>query len=221
MKTIEIEIPVESCTLKGNLNIPKHPTAIVVFAHGSGSSRFSKRNIEVATQLNEHNMATLLTDLLSPEEDKIYENRFDISLLTQRLVAVTNHITQLPELKKLPIAYFGASTGAASALKAAAQLSDKIDAVVSRGGRPDLAFSDLKYVKAPTLLIVGSLDDVVIELNIQALKVLNCEKHLEIIPGATHLFEEPGKLNKVAEIATAWIEKHTRKPKTEKHDLQK
>jgi pimeloyl-ACP methyl ester carboxylesterase len=221
MKTIEIEIPVNGCTLKGNLNIPKHPTAIVVFAHGSGSSRFSKRNIKVASLLNDHNIATILTDLLSFEEDKIYENRFDIDLLTKRLVAVTKHIAQLPELKKLPIAYFGASTGAASALKAAAQLSDKIYAVVSRGGRPDLAFSDLKNVKAPTLLIVGSLDDVVIELNLQALKVLNCEKHLETISGATHLFEEPGKLNKVAEIATAWIEKYTRKPKTSKHDLQK
>ena len=218
MKTIEI--PVIGSNLKGNLSIPKEPKALVLFSHGSGSSRFSKRNNMVAEILNEHNIATLLTDLLSPEEDKIYENRFDIELLTERLVSITNFVEQLPELKNLPIAYFGASTGAASALKAAAHLQKKIHAVVSRGGRPDLVYSDLKRVKAPTLLIVGSLDGVVVELNKQAFKFLECEKNLEIVNGATHLFEEPGKLQQVAEIATKWFEKYMINPKIHQNALQ-
>lgn len=221
MKTIEIEIPVKGFTLKGNLNIPSNPKAVVLFSHGSGSGRFSTRNRKVATILNEHNMATLLTDLLSIKEDEIYENRFDIDLLTNRLEAVTNYIEQFPELKKLPIAYFGASTGAASALKAAAHLQNKIHAIVSRGGRPDLVYLDLKYVKAPTLLIVGGLDGVVVELNRQAFKFLKCEKDFKIINGATHLFEEPGKLQEVAEIAAAWFEEHINNPNIHYHALQK
>jgi pimeloyl-ACP methyl ester carboxylesterase len=193
----------------------------VIFSHGSGSSRFSTRNRRVATVLNENRIATLLTDLLTVDEDKIYENRFDIDLLTERLVSVTNYAGSLPELKHLPIGYFGASTGAASALKAAARLKDKIQAVVSRGGRPDLADSDLKFIQAPTLLIVGSLDGVVLELNKQAIKFLTCEKKLEIIDGATHLFEEPGKLDQVAALATQWFAAHIVNEKTKHHALHK
>ena len=220
MKTLEIEIPVKGVILTGNLSIPENVKAVVLFSHGSGSSRFSAGNIKVAKVLYEHRIATLLTDLLSTEEDKIYENRFDIELLTERLVLVTNFIDQMPELNNLPMAYFGASTGAASALKAASILPEKIHAIVSQGGRPDLVYADLKFVKAPTLFIVGSLDGVVMELNRQALKFLKYEKELEIINGATHLFEEPGKLQKVAEIATMWFEKQLINPKIQNHVLQ-
>ena len=208
METIEIDIPTDEFILKGNLTIPKKANSLVIFSHGSGSSRFSKRNNFVARILNNSNIATLLTDLLTVEEDDIYENRFDIDLLTQRLVAVTNYVSKLPNLKNLPIGYFGASTGAASALKAASILTHKIKAVVSRGGRPDLVLDVLKRINVPTLLIVGSLDRVVIELNVQAFKSLNCYKKLEIIDGATHLFEEPGKLEEVADLASKWFIEH-------------
>jgi putative phosphoribosyl transferase len=208
METIEIDIPVDEFILKGNLTIPKNANSIVIFSHGSGSSRFSTRNNFVARILNQSNIATLLTDLLTMEEDEIYETRFDSELLTQRLITVTNYTSKLTSLKNLPMGYFGASTGAASALKAAARLKNKINAIVSRGGRPDLAFDDLKLIEAPTLLIVGSLDHVVIELNEQAYMNLKCYKKLEIIDGATHLFEEPGKLEEVAYLASKWFTEH-------------
>lgn len=208
METIEIDIPTDEFILKGNLTIPKEANCLVIFSHGSGSSRFSKRNNFVAKILNNSNIATLLTDLLTVEEDDIYENRFDIDLLTQRLVTVTNYVSKLSDLKNLPMGYFGASTGAASALKAASILTHKINAVVSRGGRPDLVLEDLKRIKVPILLIVGSLDRVVIELNEQAFRALRCYKKLEIIDGATHLFEEPGKLEEVASLASKWFIEH-------------
>jgi putative phosphoribosyl transferase len=221
METIEIDIPVDEFILKGNLTIPKNANSLVIFSHGSGSSRFSTRNNFVARILNQSNIATLLTDLLTMEEDEIYENRFDIELLTQRLIAVTNYVTELPLLKDLPIGYFGASTGAASALKAAARLEHKIKAIVSRGGRPDLASEDLKLIEAPTLLIVGSLDYVVIELNEQAYKHLKCYKKFEIIDGATHLFEEQGKLEEVADLASKWFTEHIVNSKNESHAIHR
>jgi putative phosphoribosyl transferase len=194
--------------LKGNLNVPAGAGSLVIFSHGSGSSRFSRRNNYVAEILNKEKIATLLADLLTEKEDKIYENRFNIELITERLITVTDHIRQRPGLQGLNIGYFGASTGGASALKAAARMGDKIHAVVSRGGRPDLAREALTEVKAPTLLIVGSLDDGVIDLNERAYETLRCEKKLEIIEGAGHLFEEPGKLREVATLATDWFTKH-------------
>jgi pimeloyl-ACP methyl ester carboxylesterase len=221
METIEIDLPFGEFNLKGNLTIPKEAIGLAIFSHGSGSSRFSKRNNYVARILNQKNIATLLTDLLTEEEDTIYENRFDIDLLTDRLVEVTNYVSKLPNLNTLPIGYFGASTGAASALKAAARLKDKIKAVVSRGGRPDLALADLKLIQAPTLLIVGSLDEVVINLNEHAFKLLNCYKKLAIIDGASHLFEEHGKLEEVASLASKWFLKHSVKSKMKTHDLHR
>lgn len=216
METKEINIPVRNLTLKGHLNIPLEANSLVIFSHGSGSSRFSARNNYVAEILNKEKIATLLVDLLTESEDRIFENRFNIYLLTKRLITVTSYIHQLPELKKLPIGYFGASTGAASALQAAAQLSDLIHAVVSCGVRPDLA-GTLIQVEAPTLLIVGSLDTSVIALNEQAYSLLRCEKRMEIVEGASHLFEEPGKLDKVAELATKWLKKHLVNPKIKTH----
>jgi len=219
METIEIDIPFDEFSLKGNLTIPKAAICLVIFSHGSGSSRFSKRNNYVAKIMNQNNIATLLTDLLTIEEEEVYENRFDIDLLTERLIGITNYVSKLPKLKNLPIGYFGASTGAASALKAAAKLSRQIEAVVSRGGRPDLALADLKLIQAPTLFIVGSLDSVVVNLNKQAFKHLNCNKKLEIIDGATHLFEEPGKLEEVAYLASKWFIEHVFNSKKQSHDL--
>ncbi|MCF8430167.1 MAG: dienelactone hydrolase family protein [Bacteroidia bacterium] len=207
IKEINISIS-DDIKLKGNLNIPKTPEALVIFSHGSGSSRFSPRNNFVAELLNKHNIATLLTDLLTEEDDDDYENRFDIELLTERLVKVTNYITQIPQLKELKVGYFGAITGAACAIKAAAQLENKIHAVVSRGGRPDLAGDSLFKIQAPTLLLVGSLDSYVIKLNNQAFYQIKCDKQVKIIEGASHLFEEPGKLNEVAQYAVNWFEKH-------------
>ena len=221
MKTTQINIPIHGNTLLENLNIPDDAESLVIFSHGSGSSRFSKRNIHVANLLNQSKIATLLTDLLTTEEDEIYENRFDIDLLTQRLIEVTNFVAQLPDLKNLPIGYFGASTGAASAIKAAAHLNDSIYAVVSRGGRADLADTDLKFVKAPTMLIVGSLDGIVVELNKQAYKFLQCDKNLKILDGATHLFEEPGMLDQVADLATEWFKQYNIKSKTQSYALHK
>ncbi len=206
---MEINIHVsDDLDLKGNLNIPKKPKAFVIFSHGSGSSRFSSRNRFVAQLLNKQNIATLLTDLLTEVEDKNFENRFDIELLTERLVKVTNYVIQISELKGLKVGYFGASTGAASAVKAAAQLKNTIQVIVSRGGRPDLAGDSLSELDVPTLFLVGSLDTQVIKLNNQAFNKLKCEKEIQIIEGASHLFEEPGKLNEVAQIAAEWFEKY-------------
>jgi putative phosphoribosyl transferase len=204
----EVEFRIGENVVRGNLDIPENASTLVIFSHGSGSSRFSVRNRFVASKLNHEGMATLLTDLLTEEEDRIYENRFNIDLLTTRLVEVTIQASEMRELKDLAIGYFGASTGAASALKAAAQLEQQIEAVVSRGGRPDLAKSALLKVKAPVLLIVGSLDTDVIMLNEQAYGMMFCEKDLRIVNGAGHLFEEPGKLEEVADLAIDWFIRH-------------
>jgi putative phosphoribosyl transferase len=194
--------------VKGFLGIPREADKLVIFSHGSGSSRHSSRNHHVADILNKHKIATLLTDLLTPEEDSDYENRFNIDLLTQRLVAITQWVIHQQDLRTLSIGYFGASTGAASALRAAAVMKDYIKAVVSRGGRVDLADGDLVSVKAPTLLIIGSLDKPVLAMNHYAYDLLHCEKEIKVINGATHLFEEPGKLDEVALCATKWFEKY-------------
>lgn len=203
-----VSIQIDGVILKGNLALPQNPIGLVIFSHGSGSSRLSPRNNYVAEILQKNHLATLLFDLLTVDEDKIYENRFNIDLLTLRLIDVTQWAQQLQDTKNLPIGYFGASTGAASALKAAALYGDDIKTVISRGGRPDLALKDLHKVTAPTLLIVGGWDDVVIELNEKAYQELKCERKLEIIPNATHLFEEPGKLEEVSRISASWFTKH-------------
>ncbi len=210
--TVTIDIPINQISITGDIYIPNAAKAIIIFAHGSGSSRFSPRNQYVAKQLNQAGFATLLLDLLTSvedEEDEITRRwRFDIDLLAQRLAAATDWILQHVYFKNIKIAYFGASTGAAAALIAAALKSDHIYAVVSRGGRADLAGSYLSDVRAATLLIVGGYDDVVIELNQKALQQLKCESQLEIIPAATHLFEEPGKLEQVAILAVNWFKKY-------------
>lgn len=207
--TKNVDIPIGEISVQGILNIPEHATSIVIFVHGSGSSRFSTRNQYVAGILNDANIATLLFDLLTPDEDHVdeitREYRFNIDLLSQRLQAVTDWIRENPNTKKLAIGYFGASTGAGAALKAAAIKPLVIKAVVSRGGRPDLAEAELAHVKAPTLLIVGELDETVIELNKQAIAEMHCEVTLSIIPGATHLFEEPATLKSAAILATEWF----------------
>lgn len=201
-----VNIPVGKQFVSGELIIPMDATAMIIFSHGSGSSRFSKRNLQVARFLQEKNMGTLLPDLLTETEDSTYSNRFDIDLLTKRLADATEWLAGLPATKQCRIGYFGASTGAASALRAAARLP-QIGAVVCRGGRPDLAMDELKKVKAPTLLIVGSLDYEVLQLNRQAFAQLNCEKKLSIVEGATHLFEEKGKMDIVSALAGSWFEK--------------
>jgi pimeloyl-ACP methyl ester carboxylesterase len=188
--------------------MPERVDALVVFSHGSGSSRFSVRNSFVAEVLNRSNIATLLTDLLTIKEDTTYENRFNIELLSERLISVITYAIELPGLEDAPVGLFGASTGAASALMAAAKLPQLAKAVVSRGGRPDLAKDALPLVKAPTLLIVGSLDTEVIALNDMAYRELNCEKQRVIISGASHLFEEPGTLEDVAQLAVKWFVEH-------------
>lgn len=196
----------------GDLVIPANARGIVVFAHGSGSSRLSPRNKFVAGVLQRANLATLLLDLLTAEEEQIdlrtRHLRFDINLLATRLVEASRWLTDNSSTRDLATGYFGASTGAAAALIAAAQLPETVRAVVSRGGRPDLAGAALPEVVAPTLLIVGGEDVPVIELNEKALRELSCEKKLEIVPGATHLFEEPGTLEHVANLATNWFEYH-------------
>ena len=203
-----INIPIDSIELEAILIIPEGAEKFVIFSHGAGSSRFSPRNNYVASVLNELGIATLLFDLLTEEEDQVYENRFDISKLTKRLIAVTKWTQKHPDLKKLSIGYFGSSTGAASALNAAASLGESIKSVVSRGGRPDLSMENLPNVKAATLLIVGGLDEVVIGMNQQALKALKGKKKLQIVPGATHLFEESGTLEEVAKLASKWFQNH-------------
>jgi putative phosphoribosyl transferase len=199
-------------TLEGNLSLPERARGIVLFAHGSGSSRHSPRNRYVARVLNEAKLATLLVDLLTPDEEAVdlrtAHLRFDIGLLAGRLAGVTEWLTQYPDTRELRIGYFGASTGGAAALVAAAQRPDAVGAIVSRGGRPDLAGSALAHVRTPTLLIVGGNDFEVVELNRRALALLRCEKQLEIVPGATHLFEEPGALEEVARLACEWFERY-------------
>ncbi len=202
-KTVKIQEA--NIQLEGEIVLPDDARGLVIFSHGSGSSRFSPRNNFVAQQLQRRGMATFLFDLLTEEEDKDYSQRFNIDLLSQRLVHVTKYLLKLTEIKNLPIGYFGASTGAASALVAAAMLKNKINAVVSRGGRPDMAKEQLAYVKAPTLLIVGGLDVDVIKMNQEALKKLSGIKRLEIIEGASHLFEETGALEQVAELSQEWF----------------
>jgi len=199
------EIPADDVRLTADLTVPTSAIGWVVFAHGSGSSRRSPRNIDVATALNRAQIATLLFDLLTRDEEADRQNVFDIELLTGRLVAATRWLSARPAAGDLPIGYFGASTGAAAALLAASELGDRVSAVVSRGGRPDLAWHRLAEVRAPTLLIVGSADRVVLDLNEAAAAQLTCASKLEIVPGATHLFEEPGALEHVAELATAWF----------------
>lgn len=200
-------IQLDDAELKGDIAFPEKAHALILFAHGSGSSRLSPRNQMVASFLNEQGMATFLFDLLTYEEDRNYENRFNIDLLARRLRQATFRIIQQKKFEGLRIGYFGASTGAAAALMAAAELP-QIAAVVSRGGRPDLALKDLPFVKAPTLLIVGSEDTSVLKLNQKALRSLTCEKKLEIVPGATHLFEEKGAMEKVCVLAAGWFEMH-------------
>lgn len=202
-----VTISVEDVVLKGEVWVPNTAQAIILFAHGSGSSRLSPRNQMVANYLNQHGFATFLFDLLTPEEDRNYQNRFNIQLLADRLIKVTEWMKKQQQYHHLRIGYFGASTGAAAALIAAAALPE-IDAVVSRGGRPDLALGKLSSVKAPTLLIVGSLDIEVIHLNKKAFGLLQCEKKIEIVEGATHLFEEKGAMEKVCVLATNWFELH-------------
>lgn len=206
----QISIPAgQHIELEGELILPVRAKSIVLFAHGSGSSRFSPRNNYVASILQQAGIGTLLFDLLTRDEDRDYETRFDIALLTRRLLAATEWIEQYPATENFSIGYFGASTGAAAALQAAAQINERITAVVSRGGRPDLAGPvALGRVLAPTLLIVGGHDNVVITLNREAYEQLICKKEIVIIPGATHLFEEPGTLELAAQAASNWFATH-------------
>ena len=203
-RPVEIELA-PGLRLAGDLRLPEPTAGLVIFAHGSGSSRLSPRNRQVAEALNEAGFATLLFDLLTTEEELDRANVFDIGLLAERLLAVTRWSEGEEELRRLPISYFGASTGAAAALRAAAHPGAEIAAVVSRGGRSDLAAGSLEEVASPTLLIVGGADRQVLELNEQAARLLRCEHEVAIVPGATHLFEEPGALERVAELAAAWF----------------
>lgn len=203
-----IQIKIDGSNLEGILAIPKEASGIVLFAHGSGSSRLSPRNNFVANVLQQAGLGTLLIDLLTVKEDEIYATRFDINLLAKRLIEIVHWLKKHPQTKHLPIGLFGASTGAGAALIVASELSSDIVAVVSRGGRPDLAMNVLSTIIAPTLLIVGGDDFVVIELNQQAYQALSATKKLEIIHGATHLFTEPGTLEKVAELARDWFLKY-------------
>ena len=205
----EVQIPARRAVLSGNLTIPENAMALVLFAHGSGSSRHSPRNQFVARTLNLAGLATLLFDLLTPEEEALdirtRAHRFNIGLLAERLVHAAKWARQQEKTRDLHIGYFGSSTGGAAALVAAAELPQDVGAVVSRGGRPDLAGNALPKVQAPTLLIVGGNDDVVIELNEMARDQIRCDVKLEIIAGATHLFEEPGALEQVAKLASDWF----------------
>jgi len=203
-----IPIKLENVTLTGDLTVVENAAGLVIFSHGSGSSRLSSRNRYVAQFLQRAGFATLLFDLLTEEEDQTYATRFNIPLLTERLLATTNWTQKEESINHLGIGYFGASTGAASALGAAATLGKKVKAIVSRGGRPDLALDVLPQVKAPVLLIVGGNDEPVIDMNQQAYDALQSIKAMEIVPGATHLFEEPGTLERVAELAANWFRKY-------------
>ena len=204
-----VTVAIDSVRLDGDLSVPMAAKGAVLFAHGSGSSRHSPRNRYVADLLNEGGLATLLIDLLTPDEQEVDLQtallRFDIPFLARRLQTITEWLSRHPEVRDLKLGHFGASTGAAAALAAAAELPRLVSAVVSRGGRPDLAGAALPRVQAPTLLIVGGADPVVFDLNSQAIALLRCEKQMEIIPGASHLFEEPGALKKVSTLARDWF----------------
>ena len=209
MEQRSVSVDAGPVTLQGDLNLPESAGAVVLFAHGSGSGRFSPRNRYVAELLNQAGLATLLVDLLTAEEEAIDMRtahlRFDIGLLADRLIGATRWLKREPATRDLHIGYFGASTGAGAALVAAAELPDAIGAIVSRGGRPDLAGDALPRVSAPTLLIVGGNDPEVLELNRLALAQMRCERQLVVIPRATHLFEEPGTLNEAARLARDWF----------------
>jgi putative phosphoribosyl transferase len=209
-----VRVAAAPVALEGNLSLPEGAQGLVLFAHGSGSSRHSPRNRRVARLLNEAKLATLLIDLLTPEDEALdlqtAQLRFDIGLLAERLLGATDWLTQYPDTRHLRVGYFGASTGAAAALVAAAERPDAVGAVVSRGGRPDLAGPVLARVQAPTLLIVGGNDLPVIDMNRAAFAQLRCEKRLVIIQGATHLFEEPGALDEVARLAREWSTSYQR-----------
>jgi putative phosphoribosyl transferase len=207
-----VQVSIHGITLEGNLTLPDGAAGLVLFAHGSGSSRHSSRNRHVAAILNQSKLATLLVDLLTPEEEAIDVRtahlRFDIGLLAERLIGATDWLMEYPDTLDLRIGYFGASTGAAAALVAASERPEAVGAVVLRGGRPDLAGPALTRVRAPTLLIVGGNDFQVIELNRAAFEQLRCEKRFVIVPGATHLFEEPGALDEVAALARDWFQRY-------------
>jgi putative phosphoribosyl transferase len=203
-----LKLKVDDVSLEGELVVPENVSGLIIFSHGSGSSRFGPRNNFVAQHLQRMQFATFLFDLLTKEEDETYSNHFNIELLSQRLVQVTRQLAQKHQVKHLPIGYFGASTGTASAMVAASVLQDQISAVVSRGGRPDLAANELYVVKAATLLIVGELDREVLDLNRETLDKLDGVKSLKIIRGATHLFEEPGTLEQVAQLSGDWFTKY-------------
>ncbi len=212
-----VRIPVaDRVTVEGDLAVPEGATGLVVFAHGSGSSRHSPRNRAVAAGLRDRGLGTLLVDLLTPEEeaadDRTGRLRFDIDLLAGRLEAAAAWLATRDEARGLGLGYFGASTGAAAALVAASRHPEGVRAIVSRGGRPDLAGDRLEHVRAPTLLIVGGRDEIVIELNREAHRRLRVERRLEIVPGATHLFEEPGAIEAVARLAGDWFEHHLAAP---------
>lgn len=213
----EIEIPLGNIRLKGNLRFKKDSKGMILFSHGSGSSRLSTRNNYVADFLFNQGFSSLLFDLLTEQEDLIYENRFNIDLLSERLFKATIWISNNKETRSLPIGYFGASTGAASALKAASLLGINIKAVVSRGGRPDLAMQALPKIVSPTLLIVGSNDQVVLELNKKAKSKISGICKIKLVKGATHLFEEPGALQTVAQLSSDWFDMYCNK-KTQ-HDV--
>jgi putative phosphoribosyl transferase len=208
----DVVVTSDSATLRGLLGVPKGARGVVLFAHGSGSGRLSSRNNFVARSLQDAGLATLLIDLLSEEEERVDAGtghlRFDIAFLAKRLEAATTWLAESMETRSLDVGYFGASTGAAAALVAAAEMPDNVAAVVSRGGRPDLAGEHLADVKAPTLLIVGSRDVPVIPLNEDAFAQLRCAKKLEIVPGASHLFEEPGTLEVVSRLASSWFKRY-------------
>ncbi|MHB8432557.1 MAG: dienelactone hydrolase family protein [Candidatus Tyrphobacter sp.] len=212
VEQLDLCIPVRGTEIWASMRVPANPLGLVVFAHGSGSSRHSPRNRLVALALGEGRLGTLLVDLLSigeaQRDEMTAEFRFDIHRLAERLVDVTGWAGSQDDVRGLPIGYFGASTGAAAALVAAAALPETIKAVVSRGGRPDLAMDHLGRVRAPTLLIVGGADTVVIDVNRQAMERMSCERDLVLVKGATHLFEEPGALERVAELARAWFVRH-------------
>jgi len=206
MKIRDLQLP--NLELGATLRLPDSPKGIIVFAHGSGSSRFSPRNAAVAESLNQAGFGTLLLDLLTPAEEADRNNVFDIPLLANRLIFAVAWIDRQPELSYLPLGFFGASTGAAAAIVAAARLGKRVGAVVSRGGRPDLAEQALDLVTAPTLLIVGGADHAVLGLNEKAFAQLRTQKALRIVPGATHLFEEPGALEEVSRYAIEWFDTH-------------
>jgi pimeloyl-ACP methyl ester carboxylesterase len=217
MPVTELEIPVSAEeSVFGDLTVPDGALGVVVFAHGSGSSRRSRRNRQVANRLTELKLATLLVDLLTEQEDILdqgtRELRFDIGLLARRLTLAADDVTNRPSTSGLPLGFFGASTGAAAALVAASEDRDRVRAVVSRGGRPDLAGEALPQVSAPTLLIVGGHDPIVIDLNREAIDAMRCERELIVVPDATHLFEEPGALERVAGLAGDWFARHLRRP---------